>query len=624
MIEMQPRSDAQLLRDYSELGKESAFAEIVARHTDLVYSAALRQVYSPDLARDVAQSVFTDLARKARSLCVGLNAEASLVGWLYRATRFAARDLYRNETRRIQRERLAMEQLHPESASAPDWNQLSACLDDAMSDLDNFDREIVLLRYFKNHDLRTVGAALGISDDAAQKRVSRAVDRLREIFAKRGITIGAGGLAAVISANAVQAAPVGFALAISAAALVTGTSLATTATVSATKVLAMTALQKILATATIAVLAGAGIYEARRASRLRHDVRTLQQQQTESSEQIQQLSRERDEAARRLALLAAKPAPHLPAPSMPTSGAVLPPENLATKLLRGDETPRLTAEQTSRYLAENRRNATSLLAAYRTSGDAALLQEAMEKYPNDPQVAYEALFKADVSPEERRRWLETLKQNAPENALANYMSASDYFKSGQTDQAVQELIAASGKSGFQDYTVDRWYADEEAYRSAGYSEAETRMAATWGLTLPQLKELKQLGLSVVDLATAYRSAGDAASAQAALEIAIRMGKQFDGSTGTAGVPLVTQLVGIALQQMALKAMDPTAAYGAGTVQEQLEHLAQQQQGISDLVKQSNPLHSKMTPQDWINYNDRIRIFGEQNAIGWLLNKYGQN
>jgi RNA polymerase sigma factor (sigma-70 family) len=218
MGEMQPTSDAQLLRDYAEHGVEAAFAKIVARHTDLVYSAAVRQVYSPDLARDVTQSVFTDLARKARSVSANLSPKASLVGWLYRGTRFAARDLYRNETRRTQRERQAMEQLHPASETPPDWEQLRPALDDAMSELDDTDRDAVLLRYFKNHDLRTVGATLGISDDAAQKRVSRAVERLREFFAKRGVTVGASGLAVIISANAVQAAPVGLALTLSTAA----------------------------------------------------------------------------------------------------------------------------------------------------------------------------------------------------------------------------------------------------------------------------------------------------------------------------------------------------------------------------------------------------------------------
>jgi RNA polymerase sigma factor (sigma-70 family) len=303
MGEMHDQSDAQLLCDYAENGAEAAFAEIVARHTDLVYSAALRQVYSPDLARDVTQSVFTDLARKARTVSASLSPQASLVGWLYRGTRFAARDLYRNETRRTQRERQAMEQLHPTTDAAPDWEQLRPALDDALDQLDDTDRDAVLLRYFKNHDLRTVGATLGISDDAAQKRVSRAVERLREFFAKRGVTVGTSGLAVVISANAVQAAPVGLALTISTAAALTGTTLATTATVTATKAIAMTALQKTIITATIAVLAGMGIYEARQASQLRDQVQILQQQQSPLTDQLQRALSELRGATNRIATL---------------------------------------------------------------------------------------------------------------------------------------------------------------------------------------------------------------------------------------------------------------------------------------------------------------------------------
>ncbi len=218
-------TDHQLLAEYAAQRSEAAFAELVRRHVDLVHSAALRLVRDAHAAQDVTQSVFTDLARKARSVSTSLSPEASLVGWLYRGTRFAARDLYRNETRRTQRERQAMEQLHPTPETPPDWDQLRPILDDAMSELDDADRDAVLLRYFKNHDLRTVGSTLGISDDAAQKRVSRAVERLREFFAKRGATVGASGLAGVISANAVQAAPVGLALTISTAAALTGTTL---------------------------------------------------------------------------------------------------------------------------------------------------------------------------------------------------------------------------------------------------------------------------------------------------------------------------------------------------------------------------------------------------------------
>ena len=116
-----------------------------------------------------------------------------------------------------------MEQLLTNSESAADWEQIRPALDEALDSLGDEDREALLLRYFKNQDFRAVGLALGVSDDAAQKRVSRAVERLREFFSKRNVTIGASGLAVLISANAVQSAPIGLAATISTAAILAGT-----------------------------------------------------------------------------------------------------------------------------------------------------------------------------------------------------------------------------------------------------------------------------------------------------------------------------------------------------------------------------------------------------------------
>src|ERR1035437_3020861 len=117
MGEMHDKSDRQLLRDYAAGGREAAFRELVARHTDFVFSAALRQVASPDLAGDLAQGVFTDLARKARSLADKMPAESSLAGWLHRSTRYAALNLMRDTRRRRANERQAMEQLLTNSES---------------------------------------------------------------------------------------------------------------------------------------------------------------------------------------------------------------------------------------------------------------------------------------------------------------------------------------------------------------------------------------------------------------------------------------------------------------------------------------------------------------------------
>src|SRR5438132_167741 len=188
MDKMQAKSDAQLLREYAENGSEAAFGEIVARYTDLVYSAAVRQVRSPDLARDVAQSVFTDLARKARPLARRMNEGDRLVGWLYRSTRYEALPVLRSDRRRLARERLVMQHLDTASEPLPDWDRIRPVLDEAMASLAGQDRDALLLRYFKNEDLRSVGVALGVSDDAAQKRVARALQKLQTYLVRRGLT----------------------------------------------------------------------------------------------------------------------------------------------------------------------------------------------------------------------------------------------------------------------------------------------------------------------------------------------------------------------------------------------------------------------------------------------------
>src|ERR1017187_2374728 len=204
-------SDLDLLRQFARENSQDAFAEIVRRHLNLVYSAAMRQVRSPQLAEDISQSVFADLARDAGKVSgTGFQPVNSLTPWLYAVTRRTAIDAIRKESRRQLREQIAVEMTNMNATSA-DWTQIEPLLDDAMAALDETDRSAILLRYLENKNLREVGETLGTSDDAAQKRVSRAVERLREFFSKRKVTIGASGLAVLISANAVQAAPIGLA-----------------------------------------------------------------------------------------------------------------------------------------------------------------------------------------------------------------------------------------------------------------------------------------------------------------------------------------------------------------------------------------------------------------------------
>jgi RNA polymerase sigma factor (sigma-70 family) len=286
--------DRDLLRQYAERHPQEAFATLVGRHVNLVYSVALRRVGSSHLAEEVSQSVFMDLARNADKL----RPDTVLGAWLHSVAYRTAIDVVRGESRRQVREQQAMEMAAMDSVSS-DWSLIEGLLDEGMDALDETDRSVIVLRYFENKSLREVGATLGTSDDAAQKRVSRAVERLREFFTKRGVIVGASGLAVGISANAVQAAPAGLAAAISTAAALAGTTVAaTTTTATITKAIAMTALQKTLIVATLTATVGAGIYQAHQASVLRNQVQALQEEQ---SEQIQRLQNERDTDTRQLA-----------------------------------------------------------------------------------------------------------------------------------------------------------------------------------------------------------------------------------------------------------------------------------------------------------------------------------
>ncbi|HKW31070.1 MAG TPA: sigma-70 family RNA polymerase sigma factor [Verrucomicrobiae bacterium] len=288
-------SDLDLLEKFARQNSQDAFGEIVRRHLNLVYSAALRQVRSPQLAEEIAQSVFADLARSTAKLKPG----TTLTAWLYAVTRRTAIDEIRKESRRQLREQIAVE-MNNMNATADEWMQIEPLLDDAMAALDETDRAAVLLRYFENKSLREVGATLGTTDDAAQKRVSRAVERLREFFSKRNVTVGAGGLAILISANAVQSAPVGLAVTIS-AAVFAGAAVSTSTAIATTKVIAMTTLQKTIIGAALVAVMGTGVFEAHQASQLRGQIQTLQQRLAPLAEQNRQLQRERDDATNRLA-----------------------------------------------------------------------------------------------------------------------------------------------------------------------------------------------------------------------------------------------------------------------------------------------------------------------------------
>jgi RNA polymerase sigma factor (sigma-70 family) len=218
--------DAELLRLYAEDHDEAAFAELVQRHVNLVYSVALRQVNGDShLAADAVQLVFTDLARKAATL----TGHRVLAGWLFTSARYAAAKLVRGEQRRHAREQEAqlMQTLNEDDSTAQlDWQRVRPVLDQVIGELGESDREAILLRFFEGRDYASIGAKLHLADNTVRMRVERALDKLRALLERRGVRSTTAALGAALANQAVMAAPVGLAATVTGVALAGGAAVA--------------------------------------------------------------------------------------------------------------------------------------------------------------------------------------------------------------------------------------------------------------------------------------------------------------------------------------------------------------------------------------------------------------
>jgi RNA polymerase sigma factor (sigma-70 family) len=217
---MTDMDDRMLLQAYVEEGSEEAFATLVSRHLNLVYCAALRRTRDPQLAEDITQVVFILLARKARSL----RRETILSGWLYRTTRYTAGDVLKSEFRRHRREQEAQMESPTESdSSETSWQSIAPVLDDAIGALGENDRNAIILRFFENRTFKQVGLVLGLNEDTARLRVSRAVEKLRSLLLRRNVIVPEMMLAGLLSTHAVTgAAPGALASSITAASVLKG------------------------------------------------------------------------------------------------------------------------------------------------------------------------------------------------------------------------------------------------------------------------------------------------------------------------------------------------------------------------------------------------------------------
>jgi len=332
--------DPTLLDRYANERSEEAFAELVRRHLPLVYSAALRRTNGDaHRAEDVAQAVFTTMARDAEAL----SRHAALTGWLYTATRHAAIDLMRAERRRLTREQEAhaMQEQDTPTEPAADWEQLRPVLDEAMDELDERDREAVLLRFFQGQGFAAVGAALRLSEDTARKRVDRALDKLHGLLARRGIASTTGALALALANQTAVAVPMGVAASVTATVMAgVGATTAGTGTAGVTGIFKIMSTTKIIAgvSGVIALLAvGTALYEAQSAREAasalgaaNHESDALRAQLSAGEKRAQQAAAaaavaQKELAELRTSVAAAKAAASTPAPAAkaPSEGSMM-------------------------------------------------------------------------------------------------------------------------------------------------------------------------------------------------------------------------------------------------------------------------------------------------------------
>ena len=338
--------------------------------------------------------------------------------------------------------------MHELASSEPElhWDQLAGHLDAGLSELKEQERDALLLRYFEKKSAREMAQILGISDEAAQKRVSRAVERLREFLARRGVAAGAGALVLAISTHAVGAAPVGLGQTISAAA---ATAIPASITVATSKIIAMTTLQKTFVAAIIVAALGTGVYQAHQTSQARKQAQAAEQQQMALSQQIEQLQHERDEATNHLSATRAELA-RLEAAQNPTE----------VLRLRGQ----VGTLRQQLATTEGKSNAPG-------TGFAKMMSDpAMREYINQAMVdlvkrRYSALFQElKLTPEQTDQFVQLVSAELQQGAqrlvtskhgtdLAQSSGSTAEDKSG-LGQKLKELLGDSGAARFAEYSQE--------------------------------------------------------------------------------------------------------------------------------------------------------------------------
>ena len=287
--------------------------------------------------------------------------------------------------------------------------------------------------------------------------------------------------------------------------------------------------------------------------------------------------------------------------------------------------PRIPREKVEEYLTRNQRSAASLLAAFHALDDTNYLHEAAAKFPNGPHLQWTVLAR-DAFPEERRKWLDLFKTSSPDNSLANYLSAADHFKNGQTEAGIQELLEASRKKKFKDYAMDAMLEEQELGRAAGRTPLEAVQVAGWGEDLfPELGTLKKLAHDIGDAQKQHLGAGDSASANNLVQMELTLADRLTTEEG--GRMMLNLQVGISIEALSLRQLDQNARYdflGGKTPSERLAFLKQAGASLRELQHDFTAAYPKMTEAEVLSFNDLWKTYGEAEALRWVQQRFGTN
>lgn len=579
-------SDLQHLQRYATTGDAHAFRELVQAHGAMVHATALRVTRDAAAAQDVAQETFLELARKAGGIT------QSVAAWLHRVAWNRACDAVRRETTRNRIEEAMAESWNTDREAT--WPEIEPHLDEALNELPQELRDVLVLYFLEGQTQAELARHLGKNQSNVSRRIERGVSAMREALKSRGVICG-GGLATLVSARSAQAMPPALAASLGKLSL-SGAGLPAAATVSSfsiltTTLITMTSTAKILLVVSAAVSIPLAWWMGN--ARVSH----LPPRTSAVPTQVKR--------------------PAVPAPKVPTlpqakEVAATAPSQAAGPLSQlfkdNGKRLKLSATQLKAYLSKNGRNAESLLAAMRLTGDIAFLQEAAQRFPNDAAVQTEVALRSGVAAE-RRRAIDAMKALDPENALGDHLSALDHFRNGHIEEAYGDLITAAGKTRFDDHALQAQQSAEEAYLTAGFSPVQAKAAAMIGLQRRQIEPMRELSKQLTNLQQGYTAANDAGSAESVRQMGEALGRQMQSSASY----LIDELVGINIENQFLPVSD------GGVRQKELQQCV----GAIRTLGSSPQWKALMEGNDTAEitlYLDRLKLYGEAAAIQWLMQR----